>query len=323
ASAADETLPDAAPTGLVPLVAPISIAVGDALAAALDPARAAARGAKGAPPGEPRPSLDDAIGALRDRVFLGLGLSLPNARVHLDRGRSPWRYTIAIQEVPAEHGEVATGATTEEATADVIAACERAVRARAGDLLGLQETQNMLDRLERAYPALVRHVIPKPVGLALLTDVLRRLVEEGVSVRPLREILEALATYAPNERDPVTLTELVRGSLRRHISHLHAPDGTLRAHMLDPAIEDVVREAIQHTATGSYLALAPDLAEEVLAHARRVATGTGGRFVLLAQPDVRRFVRRLLEVEVPGAVVLSYPELDPAVRVETLGRLSL
>jgi len=75
----------------------------------------------------------------------------------------------------------------------------------------------MLDQLERAYPALVRNVVPKPVTLALLADVLRRLVEEGVSVRPLREILEALAVYAPSERDPIALAELVRASLDRRV----------------------------------------------------------------------------------------------------------
>ena len=198
-----------------------------------------------------------------------------------------------------------------------------AVRRRAHDLVGLQEAQSMLDQLERAYPALVRNVVPKPVSLALLTDVLRRLVEEGVSIRPLREVLEALAIYAPNERDPVALTELVRASLKRQITHRHAAGDALAVYLLDPEIEGAVRDSIQRTATGSYLAMPPDLARDVIDAVRREASATQGEVVLLTQSDVRRFVRRLVEVELPEVVVLSYQELAPEITVQPLGRVSL
>ncbi len=200
----------------------------------------------------------------------------------------------------------------------------RAVRRRASDLVGLQEVQSMLDQLERAYPALVRNVVPKPVSLALLTDVLRRLVEEGISIRPMREILEALATYAPNERDPVSLTELVRASLRRQITHEHARGGLLPVYLLDPMIEDAVRDAIQRTATGSYLAMPPDMARDVIDAVKRecAAATAGSTVLLLTQADVRRFVRRLIEVDMPEVAVLSYQELSPDVTVQPLGRVS-
>ncbi len=201
---------------------------------------------------------------------------------------------------------------------------ERAVSLRAHDLVGLQECQAMLDQLERAYPALVRNVVPKPVSLHLLTDVLRRLVEEGVSIRPLREILEALATYAPNEKDPMTLTELVRGALKRQLTHQHAEGGVLSVHLLDPLIEETVRDSIQRTATGAYLAMPPDMAKDVISAVRRDCFGEpGARAVLLTQPDVRRFLRRLVEVDLPDATVLSYQELAPEVTVQPLGRIGL
>jgi type III secretion protein V len=199
---------------------------------------------------------------------------------------------------------------------------EREVRRRAADFVGLQEVQAMLDQLERAYPALVRNVVPKPVPLVLLADVLRRLVEEGISIRPLREILEALAIHAPGEKDPVALTEAVRGALRRHITHLYARGGVLAVYLVDPEIEQVIRDAIQRTATGSYLALAPSAARDVLDAVRRGTAGAQGRVVLVTQSDVRRFLRRLIEVELPELVVLSYQELDPGITVQPLGRVS-
>jgi type III secretion protein V len=180
----------------------------------------------------------------------------------------------------------------------------------------------MLDQVERAYPALVRNVVPKPIPLPLLADVLRRLVEEGVSIRPQREILEALALHGPAEKDPVALTEAVRGSLRRLLTHQHARAGVVTVHLLDSLIEDTVRDAIQRTSTGSYLALPPDLARDIVAAVRR-EVGDAERPILLTHSDIRRFVRRLVENEVPAATVLSYQELDPSVTVQPLGRITI
>ena len=182
----------------------------------------------------------------------------------------------------------------------------------------------MLEQLERAYPAVVRNVTPKPVPLPLLTEVLRRLVEERVSIRPLREILEALSVHAPTERDPVQLTELVRASLRRQLTHRHAPAGTLAVFTVDGLIEDSVRDAIQRTAGGTYLALPPDQARDIIEAARRTLSPLSPtRQVVLTQRDVRRFLRRLLEVELPDVTVLSYQELAPEVNVQPLGQLGL
>ena len=181
----------------------------------------------------------------------------------------------------------------------------------------------MLDQLERAYPALVRHVVPKPVSLTLLTDVLRRLVDEGVSIRPLREILEALASHANTERDPVTLTELTRAALKRQITHAHSEHGSLAVYLLDPEIEEAVRDAIQRSAAGSFLALAPALAREVIDAVRNECRPEEGPVVILTQADIRRFFRRLIEVELPDAAVLSFQELAPEVSVQPLARISM
>ena len=101
-----------------------------------------------------------------------------------------------------------------------------------------------------------------------------------------------------------------------------ARGGVLAVHLVDPAIEETVRESIQRTATGSYLALAPSSSRDILESVRKAAKGAQGRVVLLTQSDVRRFLRRLVEVELPDLVVLSYQELDPTVTVQPLGRVA-
>jgi type III secretion protein V len=344
---------------MVPIVVPVAVDVGPSVAERVLDEQGGG------------PLLERDIPALRDALFLDLGIALPGVRARAAPGLDASTYVISIQEVPvgaAQHppgkllalvrpdvlpslglaGEPATdpvsrspasfvdesarealqanGIPCFDASEAVARHLGRAVARRAQDLVGLQEVQTMLDQLERAYPALVRNVVPKPVSLSLLADVLRRLVEEGVSIRPLREILEALATYAPNERDPVALTELVRATLKRQLTHAHAEGGALPVYLVDPMIEEAVRDSIQRTTSGSYLAMPPDMAKDVIEAVRRECvepTGGEAKIVLLTQADVRRFLRRLLEVDFPELVVMSYQELSPEVTVQPLGRIAL
>jgi type III secretion protein V len=199
------------------------------------------------------------------------------------------------------------------------------LRRHGHELFGLEEMQSLLDALEKTHPALVREVVPKLISPVLLTDVLRRLVEEGISLRNLRDILGALAEWAPRERDPVTLTEYVRGALRRAITYRHTgAAGVLTAYVLDPLIEDTVREAVQKTATGSFLALDPESSRDIIAAVSRAVGPSGPNgAVLLTGAEIRRYVRRLIEVDHPDLPVLSYQELVPDAQISAISRISL
>jgi type III secretion protein V len=149
-----------------------------------------------------------------------------------------------------------------------------------------------------------------------------------VSVRDLRSILEALAIVAPNERDPLSLAEYVRSHLRRAMTwRLTQGAGSLDVYLLDPTIEETVRGAIQRTPSGSFLALSPAAARDIVQALRRAlaahAPPQGAPLVLLTQPDIRRFVRKLTETELPGLVVVSFAELLPEIALRPLTRVTL
>jgi type III secretion protein V len=296
------------PTLPAPLLTPLVIELGPALGQAL------------APGGERSRLIDELVPALRQRLFEELGLPLPAVRLHLTSpGLAPDAYQLRLFEVTMAAGR----AVVRPDAAETIAAHLLLVLRRHGfELLGIQETQGLLDALERTHPALVREVVPKVVSPALLTDVLRRLAEEGVSLRALREILGALAEWAPLERDPVVLTEHVRTALRRQLTARHVSGGALAVHLLEPAIEDAVRESIHRTATGNYLSLDPELSREILGAVGRAIRGEETP-VLLTSTDVRRYLRRLVEIEHPGVAVLSYPELPPELRLLPRARIGL
>jgi type III secretion protein V len=301
-----------------PVLTPIAVELGAALAARVVPGGQGGR------------LLDELVPALREQLFAETGLPMPAVRLRPGAaGLAPDEYLLRLNEVPMARAVVAAGVPPEE----TIAADLHALLRRYGfELVGIQEVQGLLEALERSHPALVREVVPKLVSPALLTDILRRLAEEGVSLRALREILGALAEWAPLERDPVALTEHVRAALRRQLTASHLDrTGTVGVFLLDPMIEDAVREAIHKTATGSYLALEPELSRDILAAVGRSLAppaaagppGDGGAPVVLTSADIRRYVRRLIETEHPQVAVLSYPELAPEAKLHPLGRIKV
>jgi type III secretion protein V len=189
--------------------------------------------------------------------------------------------------------------------------------------VGIQETQLLLDGLARTHPALVREVVPRSVTPIVLAEVLYRLAQEGVSLRNLREILEALAKRPAGDDNPTLLTEHVRAALCRQLTFQHSSqDGSVAVFVLDAMIEDTVREAVQSTAAGGTLALEPDLLRDIVAAVGR-SIATLAAPIILTAGDIRRHVRALLATDHPHVTVLSHRELTPETKLQTLGRITL
>lgn len=196
----------------------------------------------------------------------------------------------------------------------------------ANEFLGIQEMKSMLEFMEKSFPDLVREVT-RLIPLQKLTDIFKRLVQEQISIKDLRTILESLSEWAQTEKDPVLLTEYVRSSLKRYISYRYSQgQSVLSVYVLDPEIEDLVRGAIKQTSAGSYLALDPDSVQLILQSVRTTVTAPppgGQQPVILTAIDVRRFVRKLIELEFPDISVVSYQEIVPEIRIQPLGRIQI
>ena len=196
----------------------------------------------------------------------------------------------------------------------------------AADFIGIQEVRGILEFVDKSFPDLVKEVT-RLVPLQKLTEIFKRLVQELISIKDLRTILESLSEWAQTEKDTVLLTEYVRSSLKRYISYKYSQgQSILSVYQLDPEIEDMVRGAIKQTSAGSYLALDPDSVQLIMNAMRQVITPTpaGGQPpVLLTAIDVRRFVKKLIEGEYPDMAVVSYQEVVPEIKIQPLGRVQL
>jgi type III secretion protein V len=221
--------------------------------------------------------------------------------------------------IPAPHAGRATGlAPVLGPAAWSLAEAAAALRRNAHELVGVQEVQSMLESLEPEAPALVREAA-RQLPPALVAEVLRRLLAEGVSVRPLRTILQSLLADGPQAGAPA-LAERCRRALSRHIAEAAAlaPGRPIPVLLLDPVAERALRDAL----VGEAAAISPAEMDALL---ESVASGLAGAprpRALLAPVDVRRAVRNLLSGRFPGLYVLAYEELPTDRRVTPVGRAS-
>jgi type III secretion protein V len=197
----------------------------------------------------------------------------------------------------------------------------------AAEFVGIQETQNVLTVLSKVLPNLVQETVPKVVSIYQLTEVLQRLVQEEISIRDMKSILQALSEWGRVEKDTIMLTEYVRSSLKRYISFRYTGGNPiLFVYVLDPEIEDAIRGAIRRTSSGTYIALDPAITQDILAAFRREIGNlppTAQQPVIVTDQEIRRFVRRIAELEFRNLAVLSYQELAPELSIQPLARITL
>jgi len=191
----------------------------------------------------------------------------------------------------------------------------------AGDFIGMQESKYILDKMEERAPDLV-HEATRLLPLQKIADIFKRLVQEQVSIRDLRCILENFISWAPREKDIIMLCEYVRVGLKRQISYRYTADqNLLPAVLIDPNVEEVIRKSIRQSSAGSFLALDPDSTKKFIEELKRIRSTTNKRTVIIASIDIRRYVRRLIEGEFYDVPVLDYQELTPEVSVQPIERI--
>ncbi|WP_153074290.1 flagellar biosynthesis protein FlhA [Paraburkholderia bonniea] len=191
----------------------------------------------------------------------------------------------------------------------------------ASELLGRQEVQALLDRVSKDSPSLVEELVPKALSLTTLQKVLQNLLEEGVPIRDMRSILEALAEHAPKLSDPFDLTAVVRLALGRSITQQWFPgQGEMQVMGLDSGLERVLSQALS---TGPNPGLEPGLAHTLLNETQKALMyqqNMGLPPVLLVQHALRPMLARFLRRSLPQLKVLSYAEVPDSrtIKIATL-----
>jgi flagellar biosynthesis protein FlhA len=197
------------------------------------------------------------------------------------------------------------------------------IKMNAHDLLGRQETKQLIDHLQDSYPILVEEVTPNPLSVGEIQKVLAKLLKENVSVRNLPVIFETLADFAKVTSDTDILTEYVRQALARQITNQFSQQNeSLKVVTVSGKVEKVIADGIQQTEHGSYLAIDPAISQRILeAIAAQVEQLSlmESTPIVLCSPAVRMYIRQLTERYFPQIPILSYNELEANVEVQSVG----
>jgi type III secretion protein V len=274
------------------------------------------------------------VPALADDEYrlTAFGARLASGRLRGDARLRPARVAAAGNRLPGFFPPLAgewvnDGAPDDGAldASDVLAVHARAaLQRRMGSFIGIQETANLFGRMQRDYPDLVKEML-RVVAPQRVADVLRRLAEEGIPVRNLRDVFEAITDVGGREKDVVLLTEYVRVALKREIADRYADaERALHVLLIHPELEDKLRQSVRVAGGASQLAISPELAARLTAEVRSqlARQPDGVRPVLLCSLDVRRHLRKLMEIDFFDLPVLSYQELAPDLRIVQAGQIN-
>ncbi|WP_102335908.1 flagellar biosynthesis protein FlhA [Salimicrobium jeotgali] len=201
------------------------------------------------------------------------------------------------------------------------------IKRHAHELLGHQETQQLIDHLKGSYPVLAGEVTPEPMAIGEVQKVLAKLLQENVSIKNLPVIFETLADFAKMTSDTDLLAEYVRQSLATQITNQYKKEeGVIKVVTISGQVEKLIADHVQQTEHGSFLALDPErqqqITESVASKVEKLSLQEENA-IILCSPAIRMYVKQLLNRFLPQVVVLSYNEIDPNVEVQSVGAVSL
>jgi flagellar biosynthesis protein FlhA len=199
------------------------------------------------------------------------------------------------------------------------------LKSHMAELLSYAETKKLLDDLPPEHKKLVEDIIPAQISLTGLQRVLQTLLSERVSIRDLPTILEGVAEAVGHTKNALYITEHVRARLARQLCNQHiSAGGYLPLVALSPAWEQAFAESIVGQGEDRQLAMAPSQLQQFIQTMRERFDEAGQRGdvpVLLTSPQIRPFVRSIVERFRPQTVVMSQNEIHASVRLRTLGQV--
>ncbi len=201
------------------------------------------------------------------------------------------------------------------------------IKENAHELIGRQEVHDLLEILKKHNPKLVEEVIPDQYSVGDLLAVCHALLQEQVSIRDLRTILEAISDVAGKTKNPDVLAELVRQRLARYLTQQFIDhDGKITAVILEPKVEELARSLQQVTDNGLYINFEPEITQMLatkIDHAIELSSRNGALPVLLTPPEIRRGISNLFRGLVAGLNVLSYREVDSKAQINLTARIGM
>jgi flagellar biosynthesis protein FlhA len=214
------------------------------------------------------------------------------------------------------------GYTVVEPTAVLATHLTETIKSHAAELLSRHEVSRLIDNIKNEHQALIDELIPNLLNIGQIQHVLQNLLAEKIPIKDLPTVLEALADYAPNTKEPDVLSEFARHALARTISTLYLDEeGGMKVSILDPELEKLVADSIQSTRQGIIAVVPPELAQKIIrdvSDATREMSIAGYMPVILTSPNIRLAFKRIIAAALPNVAVISFNELISNIEIESI-----
>ena len=194
----------------------------------------------------------------------------------------------------------------------------------AGDLIGQDEVQDLLDNLQKSSPKLVETVIPKILPLNQLTGILKILLAESVPITDLKRVLELLSNINISKMSIVEIAEIIRPALVGLLIQKICPiNKELAVITLSPEMEQIIINALKEKNTTG-ISLDPTFTKNMLkaiAQAYETATSKGDNCILITSPIIRKDLANLIRQNIEDLHVLAFTELPETRRVNIIATI--
>lgn len=228
--------------------------------------------------------------------------------------------TIWIDEAKKDEA-IAKGYTVVDPPSVIITHFSEIIRRNAYEILTRQDTQKLLDIVKKDYPKLVEDVLGM-VSLSVIHRVLQNLLREGIPIKDIITILEAIGDYGGSVKDPDQLTEFVRQSLWRHITKMYEVNGEIIALTVDPATEERILSGIEEVGGAIRIKIPPSFVQKFLnslgENIQKFAKYKSQPLIITSSSS-RRYVKKIIENYFPMVPVISFQEIDPKMRIRAIG----
>jgi flagellar biosynthesis protein FlhA len=259
-------------------------------------------------------------------IKVGRELAINPGQVYGELAGTPTREPAfgleAVWIEPSMRDQARTlGYTVVDASTAISTHLNKVLRENASDLLSHDEVQQLLDKLSAKSPKLVEELVPGKLTLGVLTRTLQNLLNESVSIRDMRTIVETLTEASARTTDPEQLAAMVRPKLGRMIMQALVDEkNNLSVMTLEPSLEQLLHNVLQQSQPGQPVVLEPGLAESLFAAMRdgaRAVEEEGHPAVLVVSPVIRGWLSKAARYRVNDLTVLSYSEIpdDQPVKV--------
>lgn len=237
-------------------------------------------------------------------------------------------YGIPSKWIVPENKEIAEiyGYTVIDPLSVMLTHLSETIKSHAYEMLTRTEVIQLIENVKKTSQELVEEAFPNIISYGNFQKILSNLLKEGVPIKDMVTIIETIVDSSINTRDIDTITENIRGALKRTITRKFCENGQMKVITLDAEVEKIIIGSLTKSEQGIYLSMSPDIIQKIIsqiAEQLKKFNELSQKPIVLTSHVVRVYFYRLIEQFYPNIYVLSFNEIANNIQIQAIGNIVL